>query len=73
MKKYRDISNDPLSASRAKILIGYDFAPRLDILPAPQRRLWGELDVRSFLNDDDLARPFDHAPPGIMDPRSWAY
>lgn len=29
--------------------------------------------VRSFLNDDDLREALDHAPPGIIDPRSWAY
>ena len=29
--------------------------------------------VRSFLTDDDLREALDHAPPGIIDPRSWAY
>jgi len=29
--------------------------------------------VRSFLSDDDLCEALDHAPPGIIDPRSWAY
>ena len=29
--------------------------------------------VRAFLNDDDLREALDHAPPGIIDPRSWAY
>ncbi|MCI0467538.1 MAG: hypothetical protein L0Y57_11120 [Beijerinckiaceae bacterium] len=28
----------------------------------------------TFLNDDDdLREALDHAPPGIIDPRSWAY
>jgi hypothetical protein len=29
--------------------------------------------LRSFLSDDDLREALDHAPPGIIDPRSWAY
>jgi hypothetical protein len=29
--------------------------------------------VRTFLNDDDLREALDRAPPGIIDPRSWAY
>jgi hypothetical protein len=29
--------------------------------------------LRAFLNDDDLREALDHAPPGIIDPRSWAY
>jgi hypothetical protein len=29
--------------------------------------------VRSFLTDDDLREALDHAPPGIIDPRSWTY
>jgi hypothetical protein len=29
--------------------------------------------VRLFLNDDDLREALDHAPPGIIDPRSWVY
>jgi hypothetical protein len=29
--------------------------------------------VRSFLSDADLSEALDHAPPGIIDPRSWAY
>jgi hypothetical protein len=29
--------------------------------------------VRSFLSDDDLREALDHAPPGIIDPRSWTY
>ena len=29
--------------------------------------------LRRFLNDDDLRQALDHAPPGIIDPRSWAY
>jgi hypothetical protein len=29
--------------------------------------------LRRFLNDDDLREALDHAPPGIIDPRSWAY
>lgn len=29
--------------------------------------------LRSFLTDDDLREALDHAPPGIIDPRSWAY
>jgi hypothetical protein len=28
--------------------------------------------VRAFLTDDDLREALDHAPPGIIDPRSWA-
>jgi hypothetical protein len=29
--------------------------------------------IREFLSDDDLRAALDHAPPGIIDPRSWAY
>ena len=29
--------------------------------------------LRSFLSDDDLREALDNAPPGIIDPRSWAY
>jgi hypothetical protein len=29
--------------------------------------------LRDFLLDDDLREALDQAPPGIIDPRSWAY
>ena len=29
--------------------------------------------LRAFLSDDDLREALDHTPPGIVDPRSWAY
>jgi hypothetical protein len=29
--------------------------------------------LRTYLSDDDLREALDHAPPGIIDPRSWAY
>jgi hypothetical protein len=29
--------------------------------------------LRSFMTDDDLREALDRAPPGIIDPRSWAY
>ncbi len=29
--------------------------------------------LRGFLSDDDLRDALDHAPPGIVDARSWAY
>lgn len=29
--------------------------------------------LRAFLSDDDLREALDHVPPGIIDPRSWAY
>ena len=29
--------------------------------------------IRQFVSDDDLRDALDHAPPGIIDPRSWAY
>ena len=29
--------------------------------------------IRSFVSDKDLRDALDHAPPGIIDPRSWAY
>lgn len=29
--------------------------------------------VRHYLSDDDLCEALAHAPPGIFDPRSWAY
>jgi hypothetical protein len=29
--------------------------------------------LRAYLNDDDLREALDQAPPGIIDPRSWAY
>jgi hypothetical protein len=29
--------------------------------------------IRRYVSDDDMRDALDHAPPGIMDPRSWAY
>ena len=29
--------------------------------------------LRRFLTEDDLREALDHAPPGIIDPRSWSY
>jgi hypothetical protein len=29
--------------------------------------------LRGFLTDDDFRDALDHAPPGIIDERSWAY
>jgi hypothetical protein len=29
--------------------------------------------LRTYLSDDDLREALDRAPPGIIDPRSWAY
>jgi hypothetical protein len=29
--------------------------------------------LREYLSDDDFREALDHAPPGIIDPRSWAY
>jgi hypothetical protein len=29
--------------------------------------------LRKFVSDDDFREALDHAPPGIIDPRSWAY
>ncbi len=29
--------------------------------------------LRAILTDDDLREALDRAPPGIIDPRSWAY
>lgn len=29
--------------------------------------------LRAFVTDDDLREALDHAPPGIIGPRSWAY
>ncbi|MSP03354.1 MAG: hypothetical protein EXR07_20275 [Acetobacteraceae bacterium] len=29
--------------------------------------------MRIFMTDDDLREALDNAPPGIIDPRSWAY
>jgi hypothetical protein len=29
--------------------------------------------LRPYLGDDALREVLDHAPPGIIDPRSWAY
>lgn len=29
--------------------------------------------LRRHLSDDDLREALDHAPPGVFDPRSWAY
>jgi hypothetical protein len=29
--------------------------------------------LRGFVSDDDLREALDCAPPGIIDPRSWAY
>jgi hypothetical protein len=29
--------------------------------------------IRRYVSDDDFREALDHAPPGIVDPRSWAY
>ena len=29
--------------------------------------------IRGYVSDDDFREALDHAPPGIIDPRSWAY
>lgn len=29
--------------------------------------------IRQYVSDDDFQQALDHAPPGIIDPRSWAY
>jgi hypothetical protein len=29
--------------------------------------------LRRYISDQDLEDAIDHAPPGIFDPRSWAY
>jgi len=29
--------------------------------------------LRQYVSDQDLEDAIDHAPPGIFDPRSWAY
>jgi hypothetical protein len=29
--------------------------------------------LRAYLDDDDLREALDNAPPGVIDPRSWAY
>jgi hypothetical protein len=29
--------------------------------------------LRAFLDDSDLREALDQAPPGVIDPRSWAY
>jgi hypothetical protein len=29
--------------------------------------------INRFLSEDDLREALDKAPPGVMDPRSWAY
>ena len=29
--------------------------------------------IRRYVSDDDFREALDHAPPGIIDPRSWAY
>jgi hypothetical protein len=29
--------------------------------------------IRRHVTDDDFREALDHAPPGIIDPRSWAY
>ncbi|HEY4213778.1 MAG TPA: hypothetical protein VGM84_20055 [Steroidobacteraceae bacterium] len=29
--------------------------------------------IRRYLSDDDFREALDNAPPGIIDPRSWAY
>ena len=29
--------------------------------------------IRRYVSDEDFKEALDHAPPGIIDPRSWAY
>lgn len=30
-------------------------------------------EIRRHVSDEDFIQAIDHAPPGIIDPRSWAY
>jgi hypothetical protein len=30
-------------------------------------------EIRRYVSDADILEALDHAPPGIIDPRSWAY
>ena len=30
-------------------------------------------EIRRYIDDPDFVEALDHAPPGIIDPRSWAY
>lgn len=29
--------------------------------------------IRRYVSDDEFREALDHAPPGVIDPRSWAY
>ena len=58
------------------------FKPATDVLRRPDQLVAYALafgthaDVkvlRSYLSDDALRAALDRAPPGIIDPRSWAY
>lgn len=55
----------------------HEFRPHLEVLPAAQLRLWSELSAVPgefvLYGGTAIAEALERAPPGIIDPRSWAY
>jgi hypothetical protein len=76
----KDIPLTPETEALARRLVWFEEpAEALSDLPrfvayAFARATYEDMTIlRKFLSDDDLRTALDHAPPGIIDPRSWAY
>lgn len=48
------------------------FSPHVEVFAPAQRRLWPEL-ARVPAEFTLFREALDRAPPGVIDPRSWAY
>ena len=69
----------------ASRMTGIAFTPRLDICRLPSGGFRDEFAavprnfvadmklLRRYVSDEDFREALDKAPPGIIDPRSWAY
>ena len=76
----KPIPQTPLMSEIARRVIWFESAPQA--LADPIRFLVYAMtyarhedlrEIRRYVTDDDLREALDGAPPGIMDPRSWAY
>jgi hypothetical protein len=76
----RDIPVTPLTLDIARRIIWFE--PPEQALADPVRFLAYAMTharhedmrvIRQYVSDDDMRDALDNAPPGIIDPRSWAY
>jgi len=76
----RPIPLDPITADLARRMIWFEAPEKALADPirfmayAFARATHEEMKLlRRYLTDEDLREALDHAPPGIIDARSWAY